>query len=230
VKEGKEEFLWLSLTGLNKVVKSTLEGKVVLELPFPSQCAAYEGKVERYVPTNLAVAPGGDIYVADGYGLSWIHQFDARGSYIRSFGGPGSEVGKLNCPHGIWIDTRGKVPEVLVADRANVRLQSFSLDGKPLAIVREELRHPCHFDEREGDLLVPDLHGRVSIFDRENKLVVHLGDNVDPAKRGRNDLAREGWVEGQFVAPHGATWDSKGNIYVAEWVRVGRVTKLRRVG
>ena len=37
------------------------------------------------------------------------------------------------------------------------------------------------------------------------------------------------FVPGQFVAPHGATFDKDGNIFVAEWVEIGRVTKLRRV-
>jgi hypothetical protein len=91
------------------------------------------------------------------------------------------------------------------------------------------LRHPCHFDQRNGDLLIPDLHGRVTIFDKDNKLVVHLGDNVDPKKRGDHNLAVEQRVAGQFVTPHGAIWDRAGNIYVGEWIVGGRVTKLKHV-
>jgi len=230
VREGKDEFLYLALTGQHIVVKTTLDGDVVWKLDFPRECDAYEGKPDRYVPTNIAIAPKGDFYIADGYGLSWVHQYDRNAKYIRSWGGAGKEPGKMNCPHGIWVDTRGPTPEVVVADRSNVRLQYFSLDGKHLRFVVDELRHPCHFDQRGGELLIPDLHGRVTIFNKENRLVTHLGDNADPSRRGRNDLPPEQWVEGQFVAPHAACWDRDGNIYVAEWVRVGRVTKLRKVG
>jgi len=228
-KEGKGEFLYLALTGQHTVVKTDLDGEVVWRLEFPRECDAYEGKPDGFVPTNVAIAPSGDFYVADGYGRNWIHQYDRNAKYVRSFGGPGKEPGQLSCPHGIWIDTRKGAPEVLVADRSNVRLQWFSLDGRFLRLVKDELRHPCHFDERDGELLIPDLHGRVTIFGKDDRLVTHLGDNTDPAKRGRNDLSPDQWVEGQFVAPHGACWDKEGNIYVAEWVRPGRVTKLRRV-
>ena len=41
--------------------------------------------------------------------------------------------------------------------------------------------------------------------------------------------AREAFTPGKFVAPHGACFDHAGNIFVVEWVEVGRVTKLRKV-
>ena len=57
----------------------------------------------------------------------------------------------MNCPHGIWVDTRGANPIIIVADRGNVRLQNFTLDGKFLGMVTEELRYPCHFDQFKKD-------------------------------------------------------------------------------
>jgi hypothetical protein len=37
------------------------------------------------------------------------------------------------------------------------------------------------------------------------------------------------WQPGKFIHPHDACFDKEGNIFVAEWVASGRVTKLRRV-
>jgi hypothetical protein len=230
VKEGNQEFLYLAATSQKIVLKTTLDGEVVWKLEFPKECDAYEGKPAGYTPTNVAVAKNGDVYIADGYGKSFIHQYDKSAKYIRSWGGAGTEPGKMRCPHGIWIDTRSGAEEIVVADRSNVRLQYFSMDGKHLRLVTKELRHPCHFDEYKGELLVPDLHGRVTLFDKNNELIVHLGDNADPKKRAGNGVPKDQWVDGQFIAPHGACYDKDGNIYVAEWVKPGRVTKLKKVG
>jgi len=43
----------------------------------------------KYTPTNVAVAPNGDVYFADGYGSWFIHHLDKNGNYKRTFGGPG---------------------------------------------------------------------------------------------------------------------------------------------
>ena len=54
---------------------------------------------------------------------------------------------------------------------------------------------------------------------------------ADDAKQARTlrTKEREAFVPGQFICPHGACFDHKGNIYVVEWVEVGRVTKLQKV-
>ncbi|MBX7257962.1 MAG: hypothetical protein K1Y02_16495 [Candidatus Hydrogenedentes bacterium] len=228
-KEGGDEYLYLALTGQHRCVKTTLTGEVVWEIKCPMDSKVYE-KEDQYVPTNIAIAPNGDFYVADGYGLSYIHQYNKNAEYIRTWGGKGSEAGKMNCPHGIWIDTRGAKPEIVVADRANVRLQYFDLEGNHLRFVTNDLLHPCHFDQRGTDLLVPDLFGRVTIFDKDNKLVCHLGEVPDANKmEGWPNIPHEKRVPGKFTSPHGAIWDHDGNVYVGEWIPDGRVTKLRRV-
>ena len=86
---------------------------------------------------------------------------------------------------------------------------------------------PCHFDTRGGVLLVPDLKARVTLLDKDNKLITHLGDDEDFKLR---ESPREKFVAGKFIAPHSAMFDHLGNIFVVEWVEVGRVTKLMRVG
>ena len=228
-KEGSEEFLYLADPERHLVAKTTLDGERIWVLRYPRECSAYQ-REEQYKPTNVAIGPNGDIYVADGYGLSWIHQYNAKLDYIRSWGGKGKEAGQLDCPHGIWIDTRGAQPIIVVADRTNQRLQTFSLDGKHLGFVTDELRRPCHFDQKNGELLIPDLWGRVTIFDKNNKLVTHLGDNPEIWRtKGWPNVPHEMRVTGKFVSPHAACWDAQGNIYVVEWIPDGRVTKLRRV-
>jgi hypothetical protein len=235
-KEGGEEFLYFALTSQHRVLKTNLKGEKVFELGYPKDAKnaagqpCYDGPA-KYVPTFIAFGPkNDDFYVTDGYGSNYVHRYNGKGEYISTFGGTGDGEGQLKCPHGIWTDTRDAAnPTIVVADRANVRLQWFTLDGKFIKMVKDELRHPCHFDQQGGDLLIPDLHGRVTIFDKDNKLVTHLGDNADPAKRGNHGVQPQDLIPGQFVTPHGAIWDRAGNIYVAEWLPYGRVTKLRHV-
>ena len=93
----------------------------------------------------------------------------------------------------------------------------------------DELRAPCHFDQHGDVLVCPGLYGRVSILDKENKVVQVLGDNPDPKMRGNNGAKPEQRQPGVFCAPHGATFDRAGNIYITEWVTDGRVIKLRHV-
>src|SRR5436190_9976132 len=234
-KEGGEEFLYFCPTGQHRVLKTNLKGKKVLELGYPKDAKNSKGEPcyngpDKFVPTFTAFGPNGDFYVTDGYGSNYVHRYNMKGEYISTFGGTGSADGELKCPHGIWCDTRDAAnPTILVADRANVRLQWFTLDGKFIKMVTEELRHPCHFDQQGTDILIPDLHGRVTIFDKDNKLITHLGDNPDVSKRRNHGVPKDQLTPGDFCTPHGAIWDRAGNIYVTEWLPYGRVTKLRHV-
>jgi hypothetical protein len=228
VKEKGKELLFLAHTGRHEVVKATLTGEVLMTLPFPQKAGVYT-KPEEYKPTTIAVAPNGNIYVGDGYGLSWVHQYTPAGEYVRSWGGKGSEPGQLKTPHGLWVDTRGKTPVLLVADRGNARMQIYDLDGKLLDSVTGILRKPCHIHQRGTELLIPDLTGRVTILDKDNKLVVHLGEQPNKEIAGKNPTPPELWKDGEFIAPHCARWDNQGNMYVMDWNKFGRFTKLKRV-
>jgi hypothetical protein len=225
-KEGSEEFLYLADPKRHLMTKTTLDGKEVFTLTVPLDSGLYKS-AEEYHPTNVATAPNGDFYVSDGYGKSWIHQYTAGGQYVRSFGGPGKERGQTLCSHGLMVDTRGPAPVLVVADRSNRRLQFFTLDGRHIAFVTDEMRAPCHFHQRQAELLIPDLESRVTILDGNNKLIVHLGDGGH--YKELRAKPREAFIPGKFVAPHSAYFDHEGNIFVVEWVEVGRVTKLRRI-
>jgi len=243
-KEGKDEFLYLTANAANPkmtpqpglqavVVKTTLKGEIVWKIQGPPDIAQYhagaDGTPKPYNPTNIAIAPNGDVYVGDGYGSYYVNQYSGKGEYIRTFGGKGSDAGLLAEPHGIWVDTRGPSPILVVADRRNNRLQRFTLDGKHVDF-QPGFRLPCHFDEHQGLVVVPDLHGRVTLVGKDNAIIEHLGDSNAPD--WNNPLRREPrekFIPGQFICPHGACFDHHGNIFVVEWVEVGRVTKLRRV-
>lgn len=228
VEDGKE-VLYLAHTRRHEVVKTTLDGEVLWTLGWPEASGIYE-KEEQFNPTAVAVGPDGRIFVADGYGRSWIHLYDAERRYLKSFGGPGGEPGKLKTPHGIWLDTRGKQPLLLVADRENSRLQWFSMDGEFVRLMDKDLRRPCNvWPLADGGLVVADLVGRISILGKDDVPVLHLGDNPDPKLRAQNGVPRAQWQDGQFLSPHSVCADAEGNLYVMDWNFLGRITKLKKV-
>lgn len=231
-KEGKEEFLYLCDVYHRQVIKTTLQGEEIWKISYPLEAKKY-ARVRQFSPTNVAFAPEGGFYVADGYGSHYIHQYNADGKWIRSWGGFGDTQGRMKTPHGIWLDDRaGRTPSLVVADRANARLQYFSLNGEHLGYVKDVL-FPAHFDLRGEVLLVPDLHARVSLFDRNNKALVHLGDDPEWRKKALAGFKMRQKPEtcepGKFIHPHDACFDKAGNIFVVEWVQTGRVSFLKKV-
>jgi peptidylamidoglycolate lyase len=99
--DGKE-FLYVTDAGAGRVIKTTLAGEVVMELPKAGKCGAYK-ETEEYRPTETAVAPNGDIYVADGYGSQYVLRFDREGKFISKFGGQEYAAGESGAVHaGTW--------------------------------------------------------------------------------------------------------------------------------
>lgn len=240
-KEEGGEFLYLATTGQHFVAKTDLDGNELFRLPYPKEARNDKGEPcypdpKRYVPTNIAFHPtDGSFYVTDGYGNAYVHRYSAKGEYLSTFGGGGTADGKFKCPHGITVDTRDAGnPRLLVADRENYRLQYFDLDGKHLSTLPltkpddgTDPQRPCHFDFfKNGDMLIPDLRGRLTILDKQNNLVTHLGDNPNAAQRANNRVPDDQRVAGFFCSPHQASFDRAGNIYCVEWLFDGRVTKL----
>jgi hypothetical protein len=222
------EVIWIAHLNRHEVLKISLEGEILMTIPFPDKNGMYRDANE-YVPTALDVAPNGDVYVSDGYGRYWVHRFNAKGEYVQSWNGTGG-AGPFREPHGIGIDLRGGEPRVVVADRRNHRLQRFTLDGRYVDTVEKELRLPSKVVTRGKDLLVVDLDGRITVFDEKYEILAQLGDNTNLELRGKYAVPPSDWKEGEFIAPHGAAWDSKGDLYVADWNAFGRINKLKREG
>jgi TAT (twin-arginine translocation) pathway signal sequence len=231
-KEGGEEFLYLSDIAHGTVTKATLKGDHVWVKGVPQEPGVYANG-EKYSPTNVAFGADGGFYIGDGYGSHYIHQYDKNAKWVRTWGGFGDAPGKMKTPHGLWLDNRpGRAPSLVVADRANARLQYFTLDGKYLEFVHD-VSFPAHFDLRGEVMLVPDLHARVSLFDQANNVIAHLGYDPQWTKevlagfKMRANPKR--WKTGKFIHPHDACFDKDGNIFVVEWVPTGRVSFLRKV-
>ncbi len=241
-KEGGEEFLYLSNTWTpkKKLVKTNLKGEIVWEKGRP-ECKEYENPKAAYNPTNISWLPDGGFTVGDGYGSNYLFNYDKDGKLTKVYGGSGKAKGKLQTPHGHWLDARDpKNPVLVVCDRANARLQRFTLDGKVIDATEsgKVVFFPAHAKTRGEVLMVPDLHARVSLFDKNNMAIVHLGDDGSEADTNWRKKVLNGfkvrqqpkeWVAGKFVHPHDAAFDKDGNIFVVEWVSTGRVTLLKKV-
>lgn len=171
------------------------------------------------VPTNVAFAPNGDVYVTDGYRNARVHHFSAAGELRRSWGEPGTGPGQFRIPHGIVIDPAGRI---YVADRENSRIQLFDLQGSFLG-EWTGIARPCQAAlDAAGRVFVAELGyragmwpgteppapgatgGRVSVFGRDGALLARWGGGEDPKQPG------------DFFAPHDLCIDSRGDLYVGE--------------
>jgi DNA-binding beta-propeller fold protein YncE len=172
-----------------------------------------------HYPTNLALAADGSSYIADGYGNARVHLYSPDGAHLSSWGGPGGAPGEFRLPHGIVVGPGGRV---VVADRENSRLQFFSPDGSFLEEWTDVAR-PCQvLVDAVGRVYVAELGfragmwpgtnaptpdatgGRVSVFDRDGRLLARWGGGSNPC------------APGDFFAPHDLCLDSRGDLYVGE--------------
>jgi DNA-binding beta-propeller fold protein YncE len=227
---GPDEMLYCTDDGNHTVRKFTPKGKLLMTLGTMNQPAdtGYDGKDYMTItkpadgfnrPTNLAVGPKGDLYVSDGYGNCRVHQFGANGELKRSWGVPGTGPGQFYLPHGIAAAADGRI---FVCDRENDRIQIFSPDGEYLsewtdtqrpthlvfdaqgrAYVSELWWHKGDNAPRQGRKITDPLYGRVSVFDRDGRLLTRWG-------------TPEATAAGSFAAPHGIAVDSRGDLYVSE--------------
>ena len=220
VQKGTPKENWLFL-------RIKLDGTVTQKLTAPPE-AGFQAANE-WRPTSSAVAPDGSIYIANGYGDSRIFRFDKRGTYRSSFAGKGDADGKCNCCHGLALDQRYEQPLLLVCDRENRRLSHFDLDGRFVRNVTHHLRRPCQLSFYQDYVVVSELEGRVTILDRDNFPVSFLGDNPRKAQWANYDVGLEDIPETLFSAAHGCHIDQEASIYISDWNRKGRVTKLARL-
>lgn len=242
-EEEGQEFLYVcAYQQVKAFAKLDLKGEVVWLKHAPMQAGMYAegedthpqriGGRDRFMPTNIAFLPDGDFLLADGYGSYYIHRYDKDGNWKSSFAGPGEGKGKFNTPHGLWIDSRpGREPRLIVTDRAHHTLQYLTIDGRHIETL-EGYGLPANFDTYENLMVVPELFARVTILDAENRVVARLGeDSVRIRGDSKFEIRRDEslWKAGRFIHPHDACFDKEGNIFVAEWVATGRITKLKRL-
>ena len=158
------------------------------------------------LPTDIDVAPSGEIFVTDGYGNARVHKFAADGTYLLSWGEPGAAPGQFNLPHAVWIDRQGRL---LIADRENDRVQVFDQHGRLLHVWPTKLIGPAviYVDANDIVYIVEHNSGQVSVLTLEGERLAQWGDP-------------------SFRSCHGIWGDSRGDLYV---VRAGSWGRRRRI-
>ena len=158
------------------------------------------------LPAGIAVAPSGDIFVADGYANCEVHKFSAEGKHVKSWGSPGSGPGEFMLPHGAWVNSRG---QVLIADRENDRVQVFTQDGDFVSEWPTRLIGPATFWVDSDDVAyVPEHNGGMfSILNADGELIARWGSDVNRSC-------------------HGEAGDSQGSIYFVQPVEGGNGRRI----
>jgi peptidylamidoglycolate lyase len=237
-KEGREEFFyWTENASTNKegpklgkrVYKTDLKGKILYEIGNVAKEGSTAQKFDWTNPTDVAVAPNGDIYIVDGYGSQRVSRFDRNFKHLKTIGGrtgskdpkgPDAPHGTFNTCHGVWVKTlKGREPEIYIADRHNDRIEVFSLELDYKRTIKNAVRNPCCFYQHKDLMFIPDLASRVTILDGDDVVLAHLGDGKGAADNKTNPAL--------FAAPHALCVDSRGDFYVVEWVDFGRARKFK---
>ena len=197
----------------HQVFKFSPDGKVLMTLGKAG--VAGDGPDTFNQPSDVAIAPNGDIFVADGHGGNTnarIVKFSRDGKFIKTWGKKGSAPGEFDVPHTLAFDSKGRL---FVGDRANNRIQIFDQDGS-------FLEQWAQFGRPSGVFI--DKNDILYVADSESNAMRHPG-----WKRGmRVGSAKDGSVTAFIPDPepdpdHSATSaaegvaaDAMGNIYGAE--------------
>jgi len=211
LRTDRNDHLWVTDTGRHVVMKFDTQGKLLMTLGRESLPGDEPDQFNR--PTDVAFAPSGEVYVADGYGNSRVVKFSKEGKYLTQWGKPGSGAGEFNLPHSIRTDGDGRV---YVGDRENDRVQVFEADGKFVAEWKASgAELPAAGFAPYGLYLD---HDRLFVADGRAQRIMVLDLQGQP-------LGYVGTGEGDSNAPHWVCVDSQGAIYVA-YVDGRRVQKL----
>src|SRR5262249_46706746 len=176
------------------IYKLTGDGSKVL-MTLGTKGVSGEGPTTFNGPTDVAVAPNGDIFIADGHVNNRIVKFSKDGTFIKAWGKKGMGPGEFNLPHSIVLDSRGRL---LVADRSNKRIQIFDQKGT-------FLEQWPQFGEASGLFITKD--DTLYVTDWQDKKAIFIGSAKDGSIKTR--------IEGLTLA-EGLTVDATGNIYAAE--------------
>jgi peptidylamidoglycolate lyase len=222
--ENGEEVLFICDNNRHQVIKTTLDGRVLLTMDYPKETGEYS-KAEEYVPTETTIAPNGDIYVVDGYGKDFIIQYNYKGEYIRHWGGRGTEEKHLQNAHGICFDNRQKdKPVLIVTSREQNAFKRYTLNGEFIDTIAIPGAWVCRPVIRGEYLYAAVLQsqnmlwkesGFVTILDKNNKVISNPGGN-EPAYIN-NQLSESYQTTKVFKYPHDVCIDDEENLYIAQW-------------
>ena len=222
--ENGEEVLFICDNNRHQVIKTNLDGKVIMTLDYPKETGVYS-KAEDYIPTETTIAPNGDIYVVDGYGKDFIIHYNHKGEYLRHWGGRGTEEKHLQNAHGICFDNRQKdKPVLIVTSREQNAFKRYSLTGEYIDTIRMPGAWVCR-PVIHGEYLYAAVlqsqnmlwkeSGFVTILDKNNKVVSNPGGN-EP-NYINNQLSEMYQISKAFKYPHDVCIDDEENLYIAQW-------------
>ena len=119
--------VWITDRGDMQAFKFDSQGKLLLTLGKKGVTGDNESRDAFNGMADVAVASNGDIFIADGEGPnSRIAKFAADGTFLKWWGGPGTDPGQFDQPHSIAVDSQDRI---YVADRSNNRIQIFDASG-----------------------------------------------------------------------------------------------------
>ena len=117
--------IWVIDAPGHVVYKLNAEGKEIMRLG--SKGVAGTGSNTFNLPTDVAFAANGDLYVSDGYGSARVVKFSRDGKYLSQWGTRGKGPGGFGLPHNLVTDAQGRV---YVTDRDYQRIEIFDANGK----------------------------------------------------------------------------------------------------
>src|SRR5260221_2703947 len=176
-KEAGGEFIYGTRLGAGNILKLTLDGREVLNIPPTAIPDEFKNKDKDGKPfvrlTAMDVAPNGDLFVTDGYASDYLHHFDKTGKYLKSFGGRAEPYG-FKTLHKIAIDSRFDPPRIIGCDRANMRVVQLSLDGDFLGVIAKDMLLPAAVAIHGDYAVIGEIKGRVTILDKAGQVVTTL--------------------------------------------------------
>ena len=168
-------------------------------------------------PTEVAVAPNGDIFVTDGHtggtaAPSRIVKFDRSGKPVMVIGKTGMGPGEFDVPHTIAIDSRGRL---FVGDRENNRIQIFDQAGRLLDEWRQFGRPSGIFITRDDTIYVADSESWGTDTGARELPGIKKGIRIGSARTGEVTAFIEDMesTAADHAGAEGVGVDAQGNVY-----------------